>query len=43
MRANDLVPKPFKVAHLLDRIRYWIASRASHLGASKNNGLNPAV
>jgi DNA-binding response OmpR family regulator len=41
--ANDLVRKPFRIAQLLDRIRYWISAHTGRQGgfASMEGGLNP--
>jgi CheY-like chemotaxis protein len=42
--ANDLVRKPFRIAQLLDRIRYWISAHTGRQSdySSMEGGLNPA-
>jgi DNA-binding response OmpR family regulator len=41
--ANDLVHKPFRIAQLLDRIRYWISAHTGRQAgfSSMEGGLNP--
>jgi DNA-binding response OmpR family regulator len=41
--ANDLVRKPFRIAQVLDRIRFWISAHTGLQGgfSSMEGGLNP--
>ena len=42
--ANDLVRKPFRIAQLLERIRYWISGHSGRQSgySPMEGGLNPA-
>jgi two-component system alkaline phosphatase synthesis response regulator PhoP len=44
IRANELVPKPFRVAQLLERIRYWISQHTGSrtAGPAIQGGLSHA-
>ena len=46
IQANELVPKPFRIAQLLERIRYWISRHTTSerdLGSSMQSGLSHAL
>jgi chemosensory pili system protein ChpA (sensor histidine kinase/response regulator) len=43
--ANEMLPKPFRVPLLLERVRYWISRyrRGEDQGSSLDRGLSPAI